>query len=139
MTKSKVKMLPVGTEAAVRIGSIKKMFLKISQNSQEKTFIGSSFLIKMQTCRLQLIKKETPIQVLFCEFCKTPPENASVNSKNSLKTEQRSHQEMLYEIYDLRISNISCEITWKFTKIFERNQQRSFFAGLELTILLKYY
>ena len=56
-------MLPEGTEAAVRRGSIKKMFLKISQNSQENKFIWFSFLIKLQACRLQaatFIKKETP-------------------------------------------------------------------------------
>ena len=47
-------MLPVGTEAAVRIGSMKKMFFKISQNLQENIFIGFSFLIKLQACWLQL-------------------------------------------------------------------------------------
>ena len=116
-------MLPVGTEAAVRIGSLKKMFLKISQNSQENTFIGFSFLIKLQACRLagcNFIKKETPIQAFSCEFCEIfrntfftehLQATASVDNKNSFKTEQRSQQEMLYEICDLPISNISCKIT----------------------------
>ena len=35
-------------EAAVRRCSVKKMFLKISQNSQEKIFTSISFLIKLQ-------------------------------------------------------------------------------------------
>ena len=38
--------------------SVKKLFLKISQNSQENTCVGASF-----------IKKETQTQVFFCEFC----------------------------------------------------------------------
>ena len=42
----------------------KKVFLKISQNLQENTYVGLYFLIK-----LQVIKKETPAQVFSCEFC----------------------------------------------------------------------
>ena len=45
-----------GIEAVIRRCSIKKMFLNIFQNSQENT---------------SFIKKETPVQVLSCEFCKT--------------------------------------------------------------------
>ena len=40
--------------------SIKKMFLKISPNSNENTCFGVSCLIKLQT----------PTQVFLCEFCK---------------------------------------------------------------------
>ena len=74
--------------------SAEKIFLKISQNSQENTYAGVSLLIKLQTCcphietsqlvctanqltgfymretGLQLYYKEIPTQVLFCEFCK---------------------------------------------------------------------
>ena len=50
-------MLPEGTEAAVRRGSIKKIFLKVSQNSQENKFIWLSFLIKLQAWRLQIYQK----------------------------------------------------------------------------------
>ena len=129
-------MFPEGTEAAVRWGSIKKIFLKISQNSQENKFIWFFFLIKLQACRLHFIKRETPIQVFSCEVCETFKKtyftqhiqtNASVHTKNSFKTEQRSHQEMLYVICDLPISDLSCEITSKFTKFLERNQWISFF------------
>ena len=45
--------------------SIKKVFFKISQNSQESTCARVSFLIKLQA----FIKKETLEQVVFCEFC----------------------------------------------------------------------
>ena len=71
-----------------------------------------------------------------CEFCEIfkntffkehVQTTASVDTKNSFKAEQRSHQEMLYVICDLPISDISCEITWKFNKIIERNQWKSFF------------
>ena len=58
--------------------SVKKVFLKISQNSQENTCVRVSFLIKV------LIKKETLAQVFSCEifkntyFYRTSLVNASV-------------------------------------------------------------
>ena len=44
--------------------SAKKVFLKISQNSQKNTCARVSFFIKLPA------KKETPGQVFSCEFCK---------------------------------------------------------------------
>ena len=41
-------------EAVVRTYSVKKVFLKISQNSQEKTCARVSFLTKLQGWSLQL-------------------------------------------------------------------------------------
>ena len=41
----------------------KKVFLKISQNSQEKTCVGVSFFIKF--AELQPIEKDTPTQVFL--------------------------------------------------------------------------
>ena len=41
-------------EAVVRRCSIKKVFLEILQNSQENSYAGDPFLIKLQTCGLQL-------------------------------------------------------------------------------------
>ena len=51
------------TEAVVQRCSIKKVFLGISQNSQENTCARDSFLIK-QACNL-----ESLAQVFSCEFC----------------------------------------------------------------------
>ena len=49
--------------------SIKKVFLKISQNSQENTCVGVSILINLHASGLQLYqKKETTTQVFSCEF-----------------------------------------------------------------------
>ena len=48
--------------------SMKKVFLEISQNSQENTCARASFLIKLQA--YNFIKKETLTQVFSCEFCK---------------------------------------------------------------------
>ena len=45
-------------EAVTHTCSIKKVFLEILQNSQENPGLESPF-----------IKKETLMQVLFCEFC----------------------------------------------------------------------
>ena len=66
--------------------SVKKVFLGISQNSQENTCPRVSFLIKFQTSTCNFTKKETLAQVLSCEFCeiskntfsqRTPPVAAS--------------------------------------------------------------
>ena len=43
--------------------SIKKLFLKISQYSQENTCVGIFFLIKLQPYRPATLLKETPTQV----------------------------------------------------------------------------
>ena len=48
--------------------SIKQVFLKISQNSQENTLVGVSFLIKLQVSACNFIKKETVAQVFSCEI-----------------------------------------------------------------------
>ena len=49
--------------------SVRKSILKISQNSQENTCVGVSFLINLHASGLQLYqKKETPTQVFSCEF-----------------------------------------------------------------------
>ena len=44
-------------EAVVQRCSVKKMFLEISQNSQENNLARISFLIKLQAPDLQLLKK----------------------------------------------------------------------------------
>ena len=48
-----------GVEAATKGALYKKVFLEISHNSQESTFVRVSFLIKLQAWGPQLIKKET--------------------------------------------------------------------------------
>ena len=74
------------TEVVTRRCSVKKMFLEISQNSQENIFARVSFLIKLKASADNFIKKGTLAQVLSCEFCeiskntfsyKTPPVTAS--------------------------------------------------------------
>ena len=61
------------TEAVVWMWSVKKVFLEISQNSQESTCARVSLLIKLQTWGLELHwKKETLAQVFSCEFCEIP-------------------------------------------------------------------
>ena len=56
----------VFSEAVARC-SVKKVFLEISQNSQENTCARASFLIKFKVAGL--IIKEALVQVLSCEFC----------------------------------------------------------------------
>ena len=57
------------TEAVARKCSVKKMFLEISQNSQENTCAIVSFEIKFRAEACNFIKKETLAQVFPCEFC----------------------------------------------------------------------
>ena len=49
--------------------SVKKVLLKISQYSQENTYVGSLFnkVTGLQACNL--IYKKTPRQVFSCEYC----------------------------------------------------------------------
>ena len=49
-----------------------KMFLEISQNSQENNCV--KVCVKDPPTAL-LLKKETPKQVFYCEFCKNFKEN----------------------------------------------------------------
>ena len=47
----------------------KKVFLEISQNSEENSSPRVSFLMKLQTEVFNFSKKETLTQVFSCEFC----------------------------------------------------------------------
>ena len=51
---------------------MKKVFLEILQNSQEKTCDRVSFLMKFQDEAYNVIKKETLTQVFSCEFLRAP-------------------------------------------------------------------
>ena len=57
------------TEEVVQRCSAKKVFLEISQNSQQSTCARVSFLIKLQGEACNFIKKETLAHVFSCEFC----------------------------------------------------------------------
>ena len=57
--------MTVVLEAVIRRCSVKKVFLKISQNSQENTCATVPFFF--QTCIF--IKKETLTHVFCCKFC----------------------------------------------------------------------
>ena len=57
-------------EAVPQRCSVKKVFLEISQKSQENICARVSFFIKLQALGLQLYKKETLAQVFSYEFCK---------------------------------------------------------------------
>ena len=86
--------------------SLKKVFLKISRNSQENTCARVSFLIKLHTFGLRLkackfIKKETLAQVFSCEFCE--------NFKNSA---------IFIEHLRWLLLTIACQLFWIFLLFF---------------------
>ena len=56
-------------EAVVQWCSVKKVFLKISQNSQKNTCARVSFLISCRPRACNFVKKETLAQVFSCEIC----------------------------------------------------------------------
>ena len=84
MEKSYTKM-PF-TEAVVQMCSVKKVFLKISQNSQENTCARVSYLIKLQAF-----------------FHGTPPVAVSVNRKSfgheNWPTNRQSHEQKFQTIF----------------------------------------
>ena len=56
-------------EAITRTFSVKKLFLKILQNSQESICVGVSFLIKLQEVKLKLeLFLNGYIKVISCKF-----------------------------------------------------------------------
>ena len=57
------------TEAAVRRCSLKLVFLKVSQCSQENTCVGIFFNKVAGLKSYYVIKNETPTRVFFCEYC----------------------------------------------------------------------
>ena len=63
-----LNLIILAAEAVVRWCSVKKLFLKIFQSSQENTCARVSFLIKLQAEACNFIKKETLVQVFSCEF-----------------------------------------------------------------------
>ena len=56
------------SEVVIRSCSVKKVFLKISQNSQGNTCVRVSLLIKLQTSG-NVIKRETLAHVIPYELC----------------------------------------------------------------------
>ena len=55
--------------AATRGVLHKKVFLEISQDSQENTYVRVSFLIKLHASGLQLYHKGDSCQVFYCDIC----------------------------------------------------------------------
>ena len=79
--------------------SIKKLVLKISENSQENTCARVSFLIKLHACNF--IKKETLTQFFSREFCEI--------AKNNFSTEHlrttASARLVLFQSFPIFLSN----------------------------------
>ena len=59
------------SEAATGGVTHEKMFLKISQNSQENICVRVSFLMKLLALACKFIEKYTLVQMFSCEFCET--------------------------------------------------------------------
>ena len=56
------------TETDYQSCSVKKVFLKISQNSPENACAKASFLVKLQAKTCNFLKKETLVQLLSGEY-----------------------------------------------------------------------
>ena len=68
------------SEAVARRCSVKRLFLEISQNSQENTCAIVSFLTKLQAaCNVN--KKETLAQVFSCGFCEISKNSFSYRAR----------------------------------------------------------
>ena len=55
--------------SSIQRRSVKKIFLKISRNSQENACARVSFLVKLQAETCNFIKREALALVFYCEFC----------------------------------------------------------------------
>ena len=74
-TQATTVRIAIGWEAVAQRCSAKKVFLEISQNSQENTCPRVSFLIKLQVEACNVIKKDTLdrcFPVNFAKFLRTP-------------------------------------------------------------------
>ena len=78
------------------------MLLKISQNSQEDTCVGVSFLIKLEVSG-NFVKKEALTQVFFCEFCEV--------FKNIYRTYA---EHFFYRTYAVAASEKGVSYEWNF-------------------------
>ena len=63
-------LIPIFREAVVQRCSVKKVLLKMSQNTQESTCARVSFLIKLQPSGLKLWNRCFPVN--FVKFLRTP-------------------------------------------------------------------
>ena len=77
--------------------SLEKVFLEISQNSQENTCARVSFSIKCSPKACNFIKKETLAQVFSCQFCEI--------SKNTF-----SYRTLLVAAFDQTLVELVCII-----------------------------
>ena len=71
-------------EAVARRCSVKKVFWKILQNSQENTYTRVSFLKKLQPRVCNFIKKEALVQMFSSEYCKIFETPFLLNSRRLL-------------------------------------------------------
>ena len=69
LAKTRINILHFRSSRSVQKYSVKKIFLNISQNSQENTRSRVSFSKKLQSWHLQLSEKIDSAQAFSCEFC----------------------------------------------------------------------
>ena len=123
---------------------MKKVFLKISQNSQENTCARVSFLLKLQAF-CDLTRKEILAQVFSCEFCeickntyfyRTPLVAASVQMKLKIKFSDWQWSFTLYIImFQIRLlTNLSKEL--HASKSFFMQDFFPFFDHKKQTVLV---
>ena len=107
-------------QAVTRCVLWKKVFLEISQNSQENTCARASFLIKLQACNF--IKTETLAQVFSCEFCeisknifccRTPLVTTSDSISIYPWTKKSPYMSKIREMYVEEKMNLCFLTSWK--------------------------
>ena len=96
------------TEAVAQRCSVKRVFLKISQNSQENTCATFSFVIKFQAEAYNFNKKDTLEQVFSSEFCEI--------SKNAFFIEHLRWLLLKREVFPLFIGNTREKKSFNYLK-----------------------
>ena len=97
--------------------SVEKVYLEFVQNSQENTCARISFLIKLQACACNFVKKENLTQVFSSEFCEIFMNTFSY--RTPLQCCFWSSQYFCY--FPNSDSRISWSISFKFSVIFKHS------------------
>ena len=120
-THCNVSSLPESTEAVARRCSVKKVLLKISQNSQENNCVRIFFLIKLQAEAYNFIKKGTLTQVFYYEFWEIFKNTFFDRTPLVAASESRSLicQTRMFERHEPNICNVVCRFIWHQNSFLE--------------------
>ena len=107
------------SETVAQRCSIKKVLLKISQNSQKSTCIVVSSFIKLhawpEACNF--IKKETPTQIFFHELCEVFKVARVINLKQDFTEWFFNNLVIIIKLYKIRYLSLNKALLFQSTRL----------------------